>query len=111
MALNFNIIGIRLKQARLNKKITQEQLAEMIDVSVTYVSRIERGSTNINLKRLSELCDILDVSEGEILNGTSNTSSTYLNKEFNDLLKSCPPEKIDLVYKVAELIIKDGSKN
>lgn len=35
MALNFNIIGIRLKQARLNKKITQEQLAEMIDVSVT----------------------------------------------------------------------------
>ena len=49
MSLNFNIIGTRLKQARLNKKITQEKLAEMIDVSVTYISRIERGSTNINL--------------------------------------------------------------
>ena len=111
MALNFNIIGIRLKQARLNKKITQEKLAEMIDVSVTYVSRIERGSTNINLKRLSELCDILEVSEGEILNGTSSASPSYLNKEFNELLKSCPAEKIDLVYKVAELIIKDEPKD
>lgn len=110
MSLNYTIIGVRLKQARLNKKITQEQLAEMIDVSVTYVSRIERGSTNINLKRLSELCDILEVSEGEILNGTSSTSPSYLTKEFNDLLKSCPPEKIDLIYKIAEFIISDDTK-
>lgn len=106
MALNYSIIGVRLKQARLNKKITQEQLAEKLDVSVTYISRIERGSTNINLKRLSEICDLLDVTEGEILNGTSKTSPMYLTKEFNDLLKNCPPEKIDLVYKTAELIIK-----
>ena len=106
MALNYSIIGVRLKQARLNRKITQEQLAEKLDVSVTYISRIERGSTNINLKRLSEICDILSITEGEILNGTSKTSPIYLSKEFNDLLKNCPPEKIDLGYKMAELIIK-----
>lgn len=106
MALNYTIIGVRLKQARLNKKITQEKLAEILDVSVTYISRIERGSTNINLKRLSELCDILGVTEGEILNGTSTTSPSYLSKEFNDLLKSCPKEKIDLVYNVTKLIIE-----
>ena len=111
MALNFSIIGVRLKQARLNKKITQEKLAEIIDVSVTYISRIERGSTNINLKRLSQICDILDVSEGEILNGTSNGSPSYLNKEFNELLKSCPREKVDLIYKIAEFIIKDDPKD
>ena len=37
---------------------------------------------------------------------TPKTSPMYLTKEFNDLIKSCPPEKIDLVYKMAELIIK-----
>lgn len=108
MALNFNIIGTRLKQARLNKKITQENLAEMIDVSVTYISRIERGSTNINLKRLSEICDILEVTEGEILNGTSSNSPTYMTKEFNALLKSCPAEKVSLIYNIAELIVNDN---
>lgn len=110
MSLNYSIIGVRLKQARLNKKITQEQLAEMLEVSVAYISRIERGSTNINLKRLSEICHVLEVSEGEILNGTSRSSNTYLSKEFNILLKNCPPEKIDLIYKMAELIIRQDIK-
>lgn len=110
MSLNYSIIGVRLKQARLNKKITQEKLAEILDVSVAYISRIERGSTNLNLRRLSELCDILEVSEGEILNGTSKTSSSYLSKDFNTLFKNCPPEKIELLYHIAELIINQEEK-
>lgn len=104
MALNYTIIGVRLKQARMNKKITQEQLAESIGLSVPYISRIERGSTAINLKRLSEICAILDVSEGEILDGAASESSSYLNTAFSDLLKNCPPDKIDLIYEVAKVI-------
>ncbi len=104
MALNYTIIGVRLRQARINKKMTQEVLAEKLDVSVAYISRIERGSTNINLKRLSEICALLDVSEGEILSGTSSESTSYLNKAFSDLLKNCPTEKIDLIYKIAQVV-------
>ncbi len=50
MALDYNIIGERLKQARLYKKLTQENLAEKLDVSVAFLSRIERGSSLISLK-------------------------------------------------------------
>lgn len=107
MKLNYNIIGMRLKQARLDKKITQEKLAEDLDVSVAYISRIERGSTEINLKRLAEICNLLGVSEGEILTGTTSGSSDYLNSDFNNLLKNCPPEKIDLIYKVAKVIAEN----
>ena len=107
MSLNYSIIGVRLKQARINKKITQEKLAEELDVSVAYISRIERGSTAINLKRLSELCAILEVSEGEILSGAATESTSYLNSAFSDLLKNCPAEKIDLIYKVAKVIAED----
>lgn len=67
MALDFNIIGQRLKKARLDKNLTQEMLAEKLDVSVAFLSRIERGNSHINLKRLSEICNLLDVSEGYIL--------------------------------------------
>ena len=107
MALNYIIIGERLKQARMNKKITQEDLAEQLQVSVPYVSRIERGSTAINLKRLSEICALLEVSEGEILSGAASESAEYLSSAFNDLLKNCPAEKIDLIYKVAKVIAED----
>lgn len=104
MEFNYTIIGTRLKQARINKKITQQDLAEKLDVSVAYVSRIECGSTNINLKRLFEICKLLDVSESEILSGTYIQSDSYMSTAFSDLLKNCPTEKIDLIYKVAKVI-------
>ena len=107
MELNYTIIGMRLKQARMDKKMTQEDLAETLDLSVAYVSRIERGSTKISLKRLSEICTILEVSEGEILEGTTPDSNSYLNTAFSDLLKNCPPEKMDLIYNVAKVIIEN----
>ena len=56
MALDYAVIGERLKKARLNKKYTQEALAEKLDVSVAFLSRIERGSSHVNLKRLAQLC-------------------------------------------------------
>lgn len=107
MALDFAIIGQRLKVARLNKNMTQEKLAEQIDVSVAFLSRIERGLTHINLKRLSQICAILDVSEGYILNGTSSTSDQYLVAEFNDIFNQCSARKQKLIYKIAKTIAED----
>ena len=106
MDINYNMLGMRLKQARMDKKITHANLAETLDVSVAYVSRIERGSTEISLKRLSQICSLLDVTEGEMLTGISSTSSDYLSSDFNNLLKNCPPEKIDLIYKIAKTIVE-----
>ncbi len=104
MAIDYNVIGERLKKARLAKKLTQEDLAEQVDISVAFLSRVERGSSHINLKRLNQICNLLDVSEGYILNGTSSDSSEYLNKEFNELLKNCSPEKQKMIYNVAKAI-------
>lgn len=72
MAIDYSIIGARLKSARLNAKLTQQELAEKTNLSVAFISRVERGSSHINLKRLSEFCSILNVSEGYILNGVSD---------------------------------------
>lgn len=104
MAIDYNVIGERLKKARLAKKLTQEDLAEQVDISVAFLSRVERGNSHINLKRLNQLCALLDVSEGYILNGTSSDSTEYLNKEFNELLKKCSPEKQKMIYNVAKAI-------
>lgn len=107
MALDFNIIGERLKKARTDKNMTQEKLAEQLDVSVAFLSRIERGTSHINLKRLSQICEILDVSEGSILNGVSSKSNNYLTSEFNDILNSVSSEKQKLIYKIAKIISEE----
>lgn len=105
MSLDYAVLGQRIKQARLAKNLTQEDLSEKLDISVAFLSRVERGNSHINLKRLNQLCNLLDVSEGYILNGASSNSTNYLNKEFSELLKKCPPEKQRLIYNVAKTII------
>lgn len=106
MAIDYNIVGERLKRARLDKKLTQENLAEKLDVSVAYLSRIECGSSKINLKRLHELCSLLDVSEGYILSGSSEDSKDYLDEDFKKLLKQCTPEQQKLIYNLAKTVIE-----
>lgn len=59
---DFNMnFGIKLKYYRLLKKLTQEQLAEKIEVDSHYISDVERGTRNITLKTLFKLSFALDV--------------------------------------------------
>ena len=105
--LDYNVIGLRLRRARADKGLTQQELAEKTGLAVAFISRVERGSTHINLKRLSEFCTILGISEGEILNGVSNADGLFLHEEFEELLNNCPQEKMKLIYKIAKLIVED----
>ena len=104
MAIDYSIMGERLKKARLSKKLTQEDLAEEMDVSVAFLSRIERGKSPINLKRLNQLCSLLDISEGYILSGTSDNSQTYLVEDYKEILDNCTPSKQKLIYDIAKVI-------
>lgn len=106
MSLDYYIIGERLKKARIDRNLTQEQLAEQMDVSVAFLSRVERGKTKINLNRLNQICNLLDVNEGDILTGVGSNSEHYLNEEFSNLLKNCPPDKVRLIYDIAKKIIE-----
>lgn len=107
MAIDYRIIGSRIKQARLKAGLTQQEMAEKTNLSVAFISRVERGSSHINLKRLSEFCSILNISEGYILNGVSDEDDKYLSNEFNDILKKCSPEKQKLIYKLSKVIAED----
>ena len=109
MAVDYSIIGSRLKRARIKAGLTQQELAEKTNLSVAFISRVERGSSHINLKRLSEFCSILDVSEGYILNGVADSDENYLYNEFNDILKKCSPEKQKLIYKISKMIAEDDN--
>ena len=111
MNLDYSIIGSRIKEARLAKNMTQEELADQIDISVAFLSRLERGSSHINLKRLSQICNLLEISEGYVLNGSSSGSDNYLDPEFSHLLKSATPKTQKLIYNIAKLIIENEEEN
>lgn len=69
-AINIEI-GEQVKAAREQAGITQEQLAERIDVSTQYVSDLERGVVGISVPTLKNLCVALGISSDRILFGQS----------------------------------------
>jgi transcriptional regulator with XRE-family HTH domain len=59
--------GLNLKIERTKKGITQEELAEMIDVHEKYISKIETGKQNVTIKTLNKLSSALGVDMHKFL--------------------------------------------
>lgn len=57
-----SVIGERIKELRLEKKVTQKEIAEGIGVSPVSVQRFEYGSVRPSLDTLIALADYFDVS-------------------------------------------------
>lgn len=53
------------KRVRINRKksgLTQEKLAELVDVSTSYIGHIERGTRKLSVDMLHRLCKVLGLS-------------------------------------------------
>lgn len=59
--------GRRVREARKNKGISQESLAEMAGIDRSYMGNIERGEKNVTLKKAYEICDALDLDIKDIV--------------------------------------------
>lgn len=66
--MNLNSIFVsNLKHYRLQKKLSQEKLAERSKVHRTYISLIEREKRNITIKNIEKLAKGLDVEPYKLL--------------------------------------------
>jgi transcriptional regulator with XRE-family HTH domain len=62
----------RLKDLRKRKGISQSELADLIEVHFTQVSRYERGETKPNAEAMTKLAKALDTTVDFLMNGTAD---------------------------------------
>ena len=60
-------IGRRVRDARDKKGISQEKLAELVDLSLSSISRLETGRTMVSVEKLLRIADALNVGIDELL--------------------------------------------
>ena len=60
-------LGENLKKIRINKNITQTELAEKLGVDKSFVSNLENGKTNPTLSTITNIAQALEVSANELL--------------------------------------------
>lgn len=54
-------LGQNIAKYRKEKQFSQEKLAEIIDLSREYITRVENGQKNISLKKLFAIADALNI--------------------------------------------------
>ena len=88
--MNLKAVGRRFKAARERKHLTQEQLAEIVDLSPMHVSVIERGVKPPKLETFVALANALEVSADELLQDTVDHAMESNSSEIATLVKSLP---------------------
>lgn len=105
MAVDFKLIGERIKKKRKQTGLTQEQLAEKIDVTVGYVSQCERGISKINLEKLSEISDALKCDLSYFVSGSTINGENYLVDELIQKYSLLTPKQKKQILKFINIIL------
>lgn len=60
----YKIIGYRIKQLRIENKLSQNEFAELVGISISYLSKIEAENCNksFSLDLLFEICDKFNIN-------------------------------------------------
>ena len=98
-------LGARIKQCRKKRHLTQEKLAELMNVSPHYIYEIERGLKSMSLSTLVDLSSVLDISTDYLLFGRCNYSAQIKDDKLSLLLDDIPWKKRKSIAEVLELLL------
>ena len=95
------LLGLKIKEIRKQKKLTQEKLAEMIDLDIGYISKLEVGRNFPTIGTLEKIADALDVEIYELFQFTK-IRDTDFKAEITSIYDKLNKEKQYTLYRVAK---------
>lgn len=107
MNIDYGRIGMRIKSRRKNLRITQEQLAEKLSVSVGYVSQVERGVTKISLDLLAQISSILQCDLAYFVTETAIEENGYLKTELTEKISKLSSSQKRVLLGIIDVISKE----
>lgn len=69
-------IGSRIRELRLAKKISQEQLALKAEIDRTYMTGVENGRRNVSIMLIDRIIQALEISYEDFFKGYDNLKNT-----------------------------------
>lgn len=94
------IIGSRIREARISKGMNQAELAVKASISLPHISDIELGKTKMMLSTFIRLAEALQVSADLLLRADVPEVKGLYQSEFADVLSDCTPQEADSILKI-----------
>ena len=98
--MDYNVLGNNIRFTRKSLKITQERLAELIDISPVFMSQIETGSRKPSLETVYRLSRALGKSIDLLLGGAMNEEPAANMKELSLILHNRTKSEVNFITAV-----------
>lgn len=100
------LLGSRIKELRKSRAMSQEQLAEMINVDPKHLSRIEVGRGYPSLDALENMANVLNVDMKDFFEFQHLDSADEVEKAVESLLKSANESDMKILLKLLRAIVR-----
>lgn len=100
MVINYKEVGLKIREVRLRKNLSQESLAEKCNLSSAYISYVEQGKKKLSLKSIISIANSLGVTV-DLLLGDETKNNVYLDSTLNNLVKDCNIQEKQIIYDIA----------
>ena len=109
--IDYASIGQKVKQMRLKKGVTQEQLAEAVGVGVTHISHMEKGTGLVSLKVFLAIVNYLDCSADEILCKEIKADRLIVDNWLAELVSDCNQTEVKIISDAVTTLKQTLRKN
>lgn len=109
--IDYKSIGYKVKQLRIQKGITQEQLAEAAGIGVPHMSHLETGSGTVSLKVFIAIVNHLECSADELLCKEIDTARPIVNNWLTELVSDCDQTEIKIITDTVSALKQTLRKN
>jgi len=110
--LDYCKIGQRIRKLRREAELSQEALAERVNISTTHMSHIETGNTKLSLSVFVDIANALNVRTDVLLDGvTFENGNRVLAEEVAAVLDSCTPEEANVIVDIVKATKRSMDKN
>ncbi|MCR5417658.1 MAG: helix-turn-helix domain-containing protein [Lachnospiraceae bacterium] len=100
-------IGDRISLLRHDRGMTQEEFAELLDVTVKHISAVESGRSSFSIPKLVHICDILDCSLDYLIRGKQiDDSIAYIPNTIIEILQKKDQQEAYLLLEYINLFLK-----
>ncbi len=101
-------VGKRIQEARQAQKLTQAQLAEMVDLAPKYLSNIECGAKSPSLETLVAIANALHIDANSMLVDVLDVAPSIVTSQYTERLASLPEPRRQRLIKVMDLFLEDS---
>ena len=102
--INYEKLGVKIKEMRQANGLTQDKLAEMVSCNTSHISNIENNHTKVSLNVLLAIANVLNTSIDYLLSDQYENLSLAIDNEIMREVSNCDIETKERILRIIKVL-------